>query len=217
MEAKDFFPKVRRELDIQDFHVLRSTGSERRVKVNMRMPIGGQQSIIGVPEEVLNARESVMKDRGVQRKVIFELEIEGAAMEFFTTPEAKRRTQMFTGTTLKQFSVERVGKDEKAAVYLNFIAYSPCSEESVVWLYQHLHDSSFAEFDATQATFTYDGEDKEDEDDGQTELPLSDGKTAKLTIVDPNDDPKEPIPNDKRQAIKPTDKPSARSAKKKKK
>jgi hypothetical protein len=197
MEANEFFKGVRREVEISDFHVLRSTGSERRVKVNMRMPLGGQQSIIGVPEEVLTARESVMKDRGVQRKVIFELEIEGASVEFFTTPEVKRRTQLFTGTTLKQFSVERVGKDEKSAVYLSFIAYSPCSEESVVWLYKYLHDSSFVEFDATQAEFSYGGEATDDEEDGQESLPLA----------DPNDTPDKPIPNDKRKVTMPTDKP----------
>ena len=200
MEATEFFAKVRREVDIQDFHVLRSTGSERRAKINVRMPLGGSQSIVGVPGWVLTARESVMQDRGLHRKVICDLEIEGVTVEFFTTPEAKRRTQILNGATLKQFSVERVGKDEKAEVFLNAICYTPCSEEIVVWLYSHLHESAFVEFDSTQAAFSYDGEKSEDEeDDDQPELPLK--------VVDPNDTPDKPIPNDKRKVTKPTDKP----------
>lgn len=214
METADFFPKVRRELEIMDFHVLRSTGSERRAKTSVRMPLGGSQSVIGVPDVILSAREAVMKDRGIQKKIIFELEIEGETVTFFSTGEVKGKQQSFAGATLKQFSVERVGKDEKALVFLNFIIYSPTSVEQVSWLYKMLHETTFAEFDSTQAKFNYDknaDEEDENEDDGQEELPL-DGKGPKL-VKDPNDMPNEPIPGDKRQAIKPTDKPSARSAK----
>lgn len=203
MENNEFFPKVRRELEIMDFHVLRSSGSERRAKTSVRMPLGGNHSIVGVPEVVLAARESVMKDRGIQRKIIFELEIEGETVTFFSTGEVKGKQQTFSGATLKQFSVERVGKDDKAHVYLNFIVYAPTSVEQVSWLYKMLHETTFSEFDSTQAKFSYDEKADEEEDDGQEELPLGGPKL----VTDPNDDPTKPIPNDTRKVTKPTDKP----------
>lgn len=171
MEANEFFKGVRRELQINDFHVLRSTGSERRIKINMRMPLGGGRPVIGLPEWVLDARENVTKDGSPHRKVICEVDIEGVTTEFFTTPESKRRTQVLNGCLVKQFAVERVGKDEKTEVYLNFVGYAPCSEEIVLWMYKHLHESTFAQFDATQASFLYAGEGS-DSDADQEELPL---------------------------------------------
>jgi hypothetical protein len=184
MEAKEFFPNVRRELEIMDYHVLKSSGGERRVKANLRVPIAGGRPVSGMPEWTLEARESVIKDRGIHRKVVCELEIEGVTVEFFNSPEVKRRTLLINGSTLKQFSIERVGKDNKADVFLNMVLYAPASKEIADWFYEHLHGYCYAEFDATQAAFSYDGEDQPKED-SQLELPTGDQAPAETDASKP--------------------------------
>lgn len=192
MEAKEFFPNVRRELEIMDYHVLKSSGGERRIKANLRIPIAGGRPVAGMPEWTLEARESVIKDRGIHRKVVCELEIEGVTVEFFNSPDVKRRTQLINGATLKQFSIERIGKDNKADVFLNLVLYAPASKEIADWFYEHLHGSCFVEFDATQASFSYDGEEKP-KDDSQLELPTGDESAA---------EPERPKPSAKKKAAK---------------
>lgn len=172
MEMNEFFKDVRREVYISDFHCLETSGSERRVKINCRMPIGASLSVLGLPEWVLNARELVIAEKAIQRKVICDVEIDGIAVEWFTTPEVKKRTQIFNGAKLKQFFIERTGKDEKSDVYLNFFVYAPSTEEMVIWLYRHRSASSFAQFDITQASFSYEGEDPDESEGENQQLPL---------------------------------------------
>ena len=48
-----FFEKSRREMEIGDFHSLKSRGGERRVKANMRIPLSNR-STAGIPEWILD-------------------------------------------------------------------------------------------------------------------------------------------------------------------
>lgn len=182
MEAKKFFPEARRAVSIMDFHVLKSSGKELRAKITVRMKIGGGIPMQGVPEWVLEGYQAVVKDKAVHRKILCELEIDGVAVDTFTTPDSKRRTQFWPGCDLKQFSIERIGKDENAGVYLNFVVYTKYvisvepDKDMVIWLVKHMHEDSCFAFDATQASFLYPGEEKEKgDDDGQENLPLGDG------------------------------------------
>lgn len=114
---------------------------------------------------------------------------------------------------MDKFVVERVGEGEKAEVFVSFVVYAPCSKDIIGWFYDHQGATIFAEFDATQATFSYDGEADEEEEsaaEDQGELDIPD------TTIDPNDDPDAPLDNDTRSVTKATDPPAKRSHKKKK-
>lgn len=210
------FFKNRREMEIGDFHSLKSRGGERRVKVPVRVPMSNRPNK-GTPEWILDGYQFVVKDDSPYNKTACkDVKFEGMSVSFFTSEDNQRKMAGVGGLnacTMDRFAIERVGDSEKAEVFLSFVIYAPCSKDIIVWMYDHQGASVFVEFDTTQATLAYDGEeeDDEDEDDDQADLPLGEGKA-----VDPNDDPKKPVPGDKRQVIKPTDKPSARSAPKKK-
>lgn len=176
MEAKQFFPEVRRAVSIMDFHVLKSSGKELRIKVTTRMKIGGGIPMQSVPEWVLEGYQAVVKDKAVHRKILCELEIDGVAIDTFTTPDVKRKTQSWLGCDIKQFTIERIGKDEKAGVYLGFVIYTKyvISQDSdkdlLIWLAKHMHEDSYFSFDATQASFQYPGEEAEKGDNKQDGL-----------------------------------------------
>jgi hypothetical protein len=208
------FFKTRREMEVGDFHSLKSRGGERRVKAAVKIPMSNRPNK-GTPAWILDGYQFVVKDDSPYNKMVCkDVKYEGMSVSFFTSEDGVRKMAGVGGLdscTMDRFVVERVGDSEKALVFLSFVIYAPCGKDIIGWFYDHQGGTVYAEFDTTQATLSYGGEeDEEDEDDGQEDLPLSDAKAA-----DPNDDPTKPIPGDKRQAIKPTDKPSARSAPKK--
>lgn len=206
-----FFKSSRREIELGDYHILKTTGNERRVKADFRIPLSNRITA-NVPDWILDGYQVVIKDKSFYNKMLCkDVRLEGMTVEFFTTDTVKRKMQTLNGCTLDKFSVERVGKDDKAQTYVNVICYAPCSADIAAWFYSNQGATMFAEFDTTQATFSYDGE-NEEEDETQTDLPLD----VPVSGFDPNDDPSQPIPNDKRSVTKPTDPPAKRSHHKKK-
>jgi hypothetical protein len=135
-----------------------------------------------------------MYDKSRTKKV----RLEGMSVDCFTTDTVKKKMLSLHGCSLDKFVVEKVGEDDKAIVFLAFLIYAPTSEEQIVWWYKHQGATVFAEFDATQASFAYGGEEDEAEE-----------VAGDLVGKDPNDDPTAPIPGDKRKATLPTDKPGA--------
>jgi hypothetical protein len=200
------FFTARREMEIGDFHSLKSRGGERRVKVPVRIPMSNRPTK-GIPSWIVDGYSFVVKDESPYTTMqCKKVELEGMSVSFFTSEDSVRKMTGvggLNGCTMNRFVVERVGEGEKAEVFVNFVIYAPCSKEIVVWMYEQQGGSVFVDFDATQATLSYGGEEDEDEDedDGQESLPL-DG-----AVVDPNDTPDKPIPNDKRKVTLPTDKP----------
>lgn len=212
----DFF-EGRREVEFGDFRSLKTTGNERRVKIDMRIPISNH-SMVGMPSWVSQGHEIVVKDKSFYTKALCkDVRMEGMSLLFFSTDTVKRKMRTLNGATLDKFSVERVGKDDKAQTYLNLIAYCPCSLDIIQWCYESQGATLFVEFDSTQASFSYDGEEEEEEGDGEEQGELGiEEEDDDTHVIDPNDDPDAPIPNDTRSVTKPTDPPRKRSHHKKK-
>lgn len=208
------FISKRREMEIGEFHSLKSKGGERRVKVPVSIPLSNRDTT-GLPEWILDGYSFVVKDESLYDKIrCKDTKFEGMSVEFFTTDTVKRKMQGvggLNGMTMDRFVVERIDEGEKAEVFLSFLVYAPCSKDIIVWMYEFQGHSVFVEFDATQATFSYDGEAGEeeegDEDQGDLDIPES--------VIDPNDDPDAPLENDTRAVTKATDPPAKRSHKKK--
>lgn len=159
----EFFRNSRREAELGDFHSLRSTGNERRIKSAMRLPLSNRP-MINLPEWIVQGHELVVKDGGFFTKAACkDVRMEGMTVDFFTTDSVKRKMRTLNGCTLDKFSVERVGKDDKAQTYLNFTCYTPCCLEIMQFFYEMQGSTVFSEFDTTQAAFTYKGESDEPE------------------------------------------------------
>lgn len=158
------FYEGRRELEFGDFVSLKTTGNERRVKINMRIPISNH-SMVGIPSWVSQGHEVVVRDKSFYTKAICKgVRMEGMSIDFFSTDTVKRKLRTLNGATMDKFSVERVGKDDKCQTFLNMVVYAPCSLEIIQWCYETQGATVFAEFDTTQAEFSYKGDEEESED-----------------------------------------------------
>lgn len=163
------FFNARREMEIGDFHSLKTRGGERRVKVKISIPLSNR-STIGIPEWVLDGYTFVVKDESPYDKTSCKgVKFEGMSVSFFTTDEAKRKMSGvggLNGCTMDKFIIERIGEAEKAEVYISFVIYAPCSKDIIGFFYDHQGATIYSEFDATQATFSYDGEKDDEDEDG---------------------------------------------------
>jgi hypothetical protein len=219
------FFTARREMEIGDFHSLKTRGGERRVKTSLRIPLSNRPTQ-GIPDWVLEGYTFVVKDASPYDKTSCKgVKLEGMSIAFYTSDTVKRKMQGvggLNGCTMDRFVVERVGEGEKAEVYINFIVYAPCSKDIIAWFYDHQGASIFCEFDTTQASFAYEGEeeDEDGEDEGDNEsqgdMDFEASDEDEEVTGDPNDNPKEPIPFDSRKVTLPSDKPAKRSHHKKK-
>lgn len=200
------FFKHRRKMEVRDFTSLMSAGNERRIKAGLRIPMSNLPTK-GVPDWVLDGYQFVVKDDSPYNKTSCKkIEMDGMSVSFFTSDETQRKMTGvggLNGCKMDRFVVERIGDDEKAIVYLSFILYVACTEDILLWFFKHQHGEVFAEFDTTQATLVYTGED-EDEDDGQ----------ETLALADPNDNPDQPIPGDTREVTPGNSKPAKKASKK---
>jgi hypothetical protein len=200
------FFKTRREVEIGDFHSLKSKGNERRVKATIRIPLSNRPTT-GIPDWVLDGYQFVVKDASHYTKTnCKDMSLEGMSLDIFTTDTVKRKMLALNACKLDRFSIERVGEEEKAVVYLNVTIYAPTDEEQIVWWFRYQGYNVFVEFDTTQASFAYDGEDADPEAEDAEDVP---GDMA--FVIDPNDDPDAPIPGDTRSATLPSDPPRKRS------
>lgn len=168
--AVKFFKK-RREIELGDFHSLKSRGGERRVKIAVRIPLSNRPTG-GTPDWVAREFEHVMKDESAFAKVSgSKMKLEGMSVDFFTTDKIANKMQTLNSCMLSRFVVERIGETEKAEVYLSFDLYAPCGKPIIGWAYDNQGATVFAEFDVTQATLTYGGESggSSDEDEEEEE------------------------------------------------
>lgn len=203
-QAEVRFFKKRRKMELGDFHSLKSRGGERRIKLQCRVPLSNRPAA-GVPDWIMAGYEFVVKDEFYYDRTNCKgVKLEGMSIDFFTTDEVKGKMRTLNSCTLDRFAVLRVGDNEKAEVYLTFIAYAPCGKEIIAWAYDYQGATVYAEFDATQASLSYGGEDDEDEDEVPGDLV---GKQPALISGDPNDNPDAPIPNDSRHVTLPGDAP----------
>lgn len=226
VEEVMFFQK-RREVQIGDFNTYKEGANIRMLSVPCRIPMANRPND-GVPEWILDGYEIVVKDDSKYGSMTAKKKqkIEGVSVTFFTTDTIKSKMNAgkgisgLNGCAFSKMHVDRVGEADKTEIYFHFTLAVPCNHEILLWFYDMQGSSTYMEFDSTQAEFQYDGAkkdgDKVADDENQEQFAFGEGKPKDDVkgpkLVDPNDDPTKPIPGDKRQAIKPTDKPSARSA-----
>jgi hypothetical protein len=158
----EFFPRQRRRATLKDWSPKRNNEHEKRVLINFTIPLTGE-SLVGIPDFVNDAFVAIEKQGNPIEGITLETEIEGVTLEFFDTPEAKRRCYMLTAATLRKFTLHR--KDEQTV--LSFNTTIPRPIEIYEWLDKYEGCDVFISFDATQASLVF----KSDEDDpNQTKL-----------------------------------------------
>jgi hypothetical protein len=183
--AASFFPGRTREFIVVDYKPLKSRANEARKKLTVHDPIGGD-SVVGMPAWIGTAYETVAKDngKGHASRVDLDVEMKGMTIEIYATPNSAREL-LLTGTTIKNFHVDRVGEEEKAKFFLCYTVYTADSRQLHDWLGTHHQQSAFARFDYTQQALDLQAsndDELEDEEEPETE---PEPKTYKLAAKRP--------------------------------
>lgn len=159
----EFFSGYRREMEIGEYKVLKTAGGEKRIKFDMRLPISNRP-MLGIPGWISEGHELIIKDDSVYDKSTCKgVRLEGMTVTVFSTDTVKSKSILMAGCTMDKFVVQAIGKDDKKQTHLGFVLYAPASKDLAEWSYDHMDATMFAEFDTTQASFSYGGEAEEDE------------------------------------------------------
>lgn len=166
----EFFPRQRRRTTLKDWSPKRNQETEKRVLINFTIPLSGE-SLVGIPDFVNDAFVAIEKQSNPIEGITLDTEIEGVTLEFFDTPEAKRRCYMLTAATLRKFTLSR----REEITVLSFNTTVPRPIEIYDWLHKYEGCDCFISFDATQAKLVF----KSDEDDpNQSKLFTSESEKA---------------------------------------
>lgn len=168
-KVKDFFGTNRRELRLNDFHVLMTRGEEKRIKLAIEMPISGKASV-AMPSWIANPWVEMEKADSLTARSNIEVMLEGMTLEVFSTEKNKRKTFAATGAMLTGFHLVTTGEGEKKQTSLKFVIYVPGNVQVRDWAWDHLHATFYAAFEYSQTEMDFDGEDDEDEDDDNEEI-----------------------------------------------
>lgn len=136
-EHFEFWPGLRRQVELIDWDPLKNAQSEKRLKLTLLMPLTGT-SLTGMPNFIRNEYECMEKEKSQANDIDIMTELEGVTCEAFSTETSKHpiavetmgidltkeqlgHTQVkFTSATLRNFKMVRVTKDKQAIVCLQF-------------------------------------------------------------------------------------------------
>ena len=147
----------RRKLELESWQVLRSKAGEKRLKMEMRMPLSGE-SLIAMPDWVGNTYEVMIKDGSAPRRGPLDRYLEGMTFEVFPTEKHRSRALSLTGVTIKNLCVDRDGEEDTAEVSLRFVLYSPGNVQGRDWAWDLIGGSFWGTFEYSQTEFEFSGE-----------------------------------------------------------
>lgn len=220
----EFFRR-RWEMNIDSFKSHKPPSASREIRGSVRIPLMNKGAV-GIPELIATDVATMSVD-GCTKTVSGYIDIfEGMSLSCFTSDEAKMplripvvtgaegsRAAKFNGCRIENLVLKKEerkkGEDE---VYLHMNVFFPADKDTLCFLYDNQYASVFVEFDATQATFSYQGEKEEkeetEEQKAKREAKEKQGDLPLDSSADPNDNPNKPIPGDTRSVTKSTDKPT---------
>lgn len=185
----DFFDGSRPKLELDNWQPLLSENSEKRVRLDLLMPLTGLTSG-SIPYWVRPSYERMDVEDSPVKDVDLNVELEGFTLECFSTDSSQhpieteshgievskkelgRRHVLLPGSTLRNFKIVRVTRDKQSLVCLKFSITTKSDGALVLWAHKYHGSSFFGQFTKSD-----------------TELDLStkkdDGKQMKLTDAAP--------------------------------
>lgn len=166
---RDFFPKHRRKLELDDWKPLRNAQGEKRIRLDFLMPLTGQQ-IVAMPAFVSSVYERVDVENSPVKDVDLMTELEGMTLEAYETESSKpmeyqwglgldeakaaeaerRRKLLLTNCELRNFKLVRITRDKQAIVALSFSCTTRSDSFLAVWAERYNGATFWAEFTASE-------------------------------------------------------------------
>lgn len=141
---KDFFEGRRRQCELQDFHVLKNTAGEKRMKLSIIMPLS-QMPMEGIPDAFVEQFILMEREKSALNFAKISVVLDGASFSVFSTDTTATSVLNVNAATLQDFRLIGEGSEEKRKVSLEFIAYLPATVKLKDWSFDHLHSDFFLE------------------------------------------------------------------------
>jgi hypothetical protein len=164
VSQQQFFAGSRRKLELVDWQPLMNEQSEKRIRLDLLMPLTGQ-AFIAMPEFVAPAYEKMDQENSAIKEVPLVTELEGMTFEAFSTDSSQfpieteahgteaelgNRHVLLTGTTLRNFRLVRVTREKQTLVALKFNLTSKADAGLVLWAYKYQGGTFWVLFTETQ-------------------------------------------------------------------
>lgn len=148
-KLKDFFEGRRRKCELQVFNVLKNKAGERRIKLFVVMPLSGEP-VTGTPDLFTEPYLLMQKENSSMNLSKIDVELDGAALDIFSTDTIASPAVKISGATLQDFRMMGDGCDDKRKVSLEFSIYMPYTMPLRDWGCDHIHAEFFVEVTPSQ-------------------------------------------------------------------
>lgn len=167
-KMEDFYKGNRREFTLTDYHVLMTSGEEKRFKLSLEMPISNKP-LVAMPGWISNPWQEMEKADSLTTRSNIEVMLEGMTIDIFCTDAINLKELTATGVLFTGFHLSTSGEGEKKETVLNFVAYVPGSIQMRDWAWGNLRKTFFAEVAYSQSEITFDDVAEEEEDEEAVE------------------------------------------------
>jgi len=160
-----FFPGVRRKIELADWVPLLNEQDERRIRFDLVMPLTGQ-SYAGMPSFVGPAYEQMEKEGSAIKDSDLLTAIEDVTLEFYATDQSgplevewgvglneaeaeqreRKRKLLLTHCTLRNFKLIRVKRGEDQEVALKFSITTRSTRGLAAWAHDYNGKTMWGEF-----------------------------------------------------------------------
>jgi hypothetical protein len=144
VRLKEFFEGKRRRCTLDDYHQLKSTGNENRMKLMISMPLSNNP-VDGLPTEFSEEYMLMKRQESAANFKKISVEVKAAKFTIFTTDAIKSHVVRTDGCTLNSFRLIGNGVEEKRTVSLDFVVYLPWGDPLHKWCAENLHGDFFCE------------------------------------------------------------------------
>jgi hypothetical protein len=167
IEATTFFPGNRRRLELEDWQPLLNEQSEKRVRLDLLMPLTGQP-FLGLPDYIGQPYERMDQENSATLEVKLDGDLEGITVETFSTDSAQfpiessreglemtpedlgRRHILLPASTLRNFKLLRITRNKQPLVALKFSLTTKADPALVLWAYRYHGANFWAVFTETE-------------------------------------------------------------------
>ena len=187
-KLEDFFGARRRRCTLVRGELLKSKGNEKRMKLNVLMPLSGT-NLTGTPQPFMTQFDVMEKQDAATNRARIDVEFDSMAVRIFSTDAIIEPIVNIHGALLHKFAMVGEGTGEKRTVSLEFLIYLPATKPLHDWEWDATHAEFFVESVKAQGSLDLSGEAEEEDEDEDDSPPaqtrLTQQPPDKRIVADP--------------------------------
>jgi hypothetical protein len=170
-KLEDFFGARRRRCTLVRGELLKSKGNEKRMKLNVLMPLSGT-NLTGTPQPFMTQFNVMEKQDAATNRARIDVEFDSMAVRIFSTDAIIEPIVNIHGALLHKFVMVGKGTGEKRTVSLEFLIYLPATKPLHDWEWDATHAEFFVESVNVQGSLDLSGEAEDEDNDEESTGPV---------------------------------------------